>query len=82
MWLQSWGPALPTKVVSSWFPVGSAYICTHPCALWLAEEPSSEWPGFWEMEINSTFSSLEIQATLMVSLLGWGPGPGLPLALL
>lgn len=78
MWLQSWGPALPTKVVSSWFP---AYICTHPCGLWLAEEPSSEWPGFWEMEINSTSSSLEIQTTLMVSLLGWGHGPGLPLAL-
>lgn len=78
--VQSQGPALPTKVVSSWFLVGSVYIRTHPCALWLAEDPISEWPGFWETELNSTLPSLKIQAALMVSLLGRGPGPGLPLA--
>lgn len=78
--VQSQGPAVPTKVVSSWFLVGSAYIRTHPCALWLAEDPISEWPGFWETEINSTLPSLKIQAAPMVSLLGRGPGPGLPLA--
>lgn len=81
MWLQCQSPALPTKVVSSWFPAGSAYICTHPCTLWLAQNPRSEWPGFWEMEINSTLPSLEIQAAVVVSLLSWGPGPRLPLAL-
>lgn len=76
MWLQSWGPALPT-IVSSWFPVGSVYVHTCPCVLWLAEDPSSEWPGFWEMEINSTLPSLKIQANLVVSLLDEEPGPGL-----
>lgn len=34
------------------------------------------------MEINSTLPSLEIQAALMVPLLGQVPGPRLPLALL
>lgn len=56
MWLRSRGPASPPEAVSGWFPAGSAYIRTCPCALWLAETPSSEHPGFWEMEIKQHFA--------------------------
>lgn len=44
-------------------------------------ELSSGWLRLWETEINSALTSLEIQATLMVSLLSQVPGLRLPWAL-